>query len=137
MILNGPPLSEEEVAAFEQRHKVTLPEDYRNFMLAWNGGMPNPELFGFGVAVTEFWSISKERGNLDQMCESLDWPEAHAEGTPVIGRDVCGSEFLLATRGDKCGTVYFLDREETLRPSTGHVEIAPSFSHLMSHLVSE
>lgn len=137
MVFNGPALFESDLAAFEKRHKVSLPLDYREFMLEYNGGSPNPKIYGLFVTVQKFYSISEEGVNLDQMCQCIDWRTAYPQGILVIGRDIGGSKILLATRGAKTGTIYFLDREETLRPRTGHVEIAASFSDLMGDLVSD
>jgi hypothetical protein len=39
---SGPALSESDVAAFEARHKLSLPADYRAFLLRTNGGQPEP-----------------------------------------------------------------------------------------------
>jgi SMI1-KNR4 cell-wall len=36
------PLGEQRLAAFEAAHRLTLPPDYRHFLLAHNGGRPRP-----------------------------------------------------------------------------------------------
>lgn len=41
---SGPPLTPEEIDAFEREIDGRLPNDYKKFMLAHNGGAPRPEL---------------------------------------------------------------------------------------------
>jgi len=38
----NPEITEDDVAAFEKRNKLKLPEDYRKFLLETNGGSPKP-----------------------------------------------------------------------------------------------
>ena len=39
----GPSLTEERVASFEQELGISLPDQYRRFLLQTNGGMPSPQ----------------------------------------------------------------------------------------------
>jgi len=44
-----PPITEADIIDFEHRHNLTLPEDYRQFLLETNGGQPFPgggEIYG-------------------------------------------------------------------------------------------
>jgi len=52
----------------------------------------------------------------------------------VIGRDSAGSQFLMATKGKEAGSIYFLNREPTLRPKGRVARIASSFSEMMDNL---
>ena len=42
-------VGEEAVAAFEARIGHALPEDYRRFLAAYNGGKPKPATFRFAL----------------------------------------------------------------------------------------
>jgi prepilin-type processing-associated H-X9-DG protein len=41
----GPPLNEEDIRSFERKHGLALPPDYKEFLLATNGGRPERDLF--------------------------------------------------------------------------------------------
>ena len=158
--LPGVPLSEPELRAFEERHCVLLPQDYRRFMLEHNGGVPVPNMFvtkdGFEVQVGNLYHIGGSLpidpgrqdirpefrqeepwkqwvSDLDEQCSSLDWEEAYGKGILQIGADFGGSSLFLCTKAF-AGRIYFLDREETLRPAEGIVRVADSFTELMDGL---
>ena len=135
----GIPLSQDDIQQFESRHKLQLPDDYRAYMLQHNGGMPWMVYFqsasGDEYALTQLHSIGCDHPyDLDNQCRCHDWPAAYKEGTIVIGRDCAGSEFLMATRGKEAGSIYFLNREPTLRPKGRVARIASSFSEMMDNL---
>lgn len=56
----GPMLSESEIAAFEAEVGATLPADYREFLLTWNGGRPVPDTID--VPSGSIFCLSLERG---------------------------------------------------------------------------
>jgi hypothetical protein len=41
----GPSLTDSDIHALERKVGATLPEDYRAFLLRWNGGVPEPGHF--------------------------------------------------------------------------------------------
>ena len=134
----GNPITEEDLRQVEMHCNVVFPSDYRRLMLEHNGGMPEPCVFvsdeGFEVQVLVLFHVI-DNYPYDLLRESFcsDWPEALEQGIVCIGRDAGGSSILLCTRED-AGAIYFLDREETLRPPQGAVRIANSFTELMSGL---
>ena len=133
------PASENEIKRFEVRHDVVLPEAYRQFLLEQNGGSPLADGFDFpdgsgGSVVNKFFPLGEQYSyNLDQMCRSLDWPEAYTSGVLRIGIDTGGSGLFLATSGKNAGCVLFVDREETLRGSAP-VVLANSFDGFLAIL---
>jgi hypothetical protein len=135
----GPSLSEEGFRAFEVRHGISFPADYRRFMLEYNGGMPEPDHFvskeGLEAQIFQFDPIgANEPYDLDNRIFCSDWPEALDEGIVRIGRDAGGSHIFICTKED-AGAIYFLDREELIRPPSGYVRLASSFTELMDGLV--
>lgn len=131
---SGKDIEEQDLLEFEARHQVTLPDDYRRFMLACNGGMPVDIALayvtssGLDLGLLQLYSLKDDYPyDLDHMCVSLDWEEAYDRGYLQIGHDAGGSGFFLSARGDDQGSIYYFDREEACRPPEGAVKIADSF----------
>lgn len=135
----GKPLTDQDLMEFEARHGVSLPKDYRKFMLACNGGTParqscvtTPQ---YRVGLQQLYALQDDQPyDLDRKCRSTDWEEAYSRGCLRIGRDAGGSGIFLSTRGDDRGCIYFFDREETARPPEGAVKIADSFRQFITSL---
>ena len=135
----GKRLSEDDFRAFELRHGITFPADYREFMIKYNGGLPEPDGFrtkdGFEAQIFQFDPIDESIPyDLNARVFCSDWPEALDQGIVRIGRDCGGSHIFICTKED-CGAIYFLDREELIRPPSGYVRLASSFTELMDGLV--
>jgi hypothetical protein len=137
---DGIPVTKADVEAFEQRHQIRLPQDYREFLLRHNGGTPVPSAFTFSddpgsgsVVATLFSLHDKAPADLDRVVKSLDWPEAYALGVIRIGRDVGGSGLFLATKGKHPGQVLFVDREASLRKPKP-VVLADTFDEFLAML---
>ena len=54
---SGPPLADDALADLERRLGITLPAEYRAFLLAHNGGVPRPEWFR--LPVREEWIATR------------------------------------------------------------------------------
>lgn len=109
------PATAEQVSAFERRHSVTLPVEFREFLFKQNGGFgPTPHAFtipdiGEHVAVDLIYGIGppSKRSNLETKYEEFrdDLPE---EFLP-IGHDPGGNLILIAVAGDLAGQVHYYD----------------------------
>ena len=135
--LSGKPLTEEEIQGFESRHKVSLPDDYREFLLATNGGMPALDVWhtksGVNVGIHCWYSLNDDHPyDLDHSCVSTDWEKAYPLGYLQIGRDAGGSGIFISTRGADRGAVFYFDREKHLRPKP--IKVAASFSEFLAEL---
>lgn len=107
----GPPVGEAEVAGFEQRLGLTLPDDYRRFLLEVNGGYPANENMRFAHHVLHrLFSLAdkeNESNDLETCAGWARWVLPHAdllligfaEGTPI----------LLAHTGSHRGEVWSQD----------------------------
>jgi hypothetical protein len=104
------------IGALEKKLGVTLPEDYKRFLRATNGGIPEPNVFtvpGRGDAMADcLYGIRDERAHAD-----LEWEQERASeleplpaGFLVIGHDPGGNRLMMATNGRQTGRVYFWDR---------------------------
>lgn len=137
-------LSRRSLGAVERKHSLRLPEDYRRFLLKYNGGAPSPMntidfeeegrstssdvQFFYGIHHGENWA-------------SIEWNlECFAgriveEGLPIAG-DSGGNQYVLITRGEREGQIYFWDHElETDPPSYQNMSrVADNFAEFTEKL---
>lgn len=128
----GKPITEEQIAAFEQIEGVALPEGYRAFLKAYNGGRPIPDAFRFGSEpgslLNTFYELDAgedESRDLQTMCRRYRGRIPHT--MMPIANDAGNNIILLGVYGEHYGRVYFLDQMNP-RPI---FEIAPSFAALL------
>ena len=130
----------EQIAAFEARHRIQLPADYRRFMLENNGGRPlqniHPRLqtdvnwlFGFNrepAWASLDWNIENYRGRLPPHCLPL-------------ACDSGGNLFLLRLDRAHHGVIVFWDHEREVEADDGtHIQGMPvaakNFSDFLAQL---
>ncbi len=135
------PITGQKVAAFERSTDLQLPDDYKQFLLTTNGGIPCPNRFtvpGCGDALA---------GILYALCDpatpgDLEYELAQAQqydplpaGFLPIGHDPGGNTFLLVTLGEDGGRVYFWDRVGLWRKCTQNAfPTATSFTDFLNSL---
>ena len=131
----APALSEADIGRFEYEHSVTLPEDFREFILqVENGGDGPPEYGllplgnlgpdcppiladGYGdrlnkpFPLTEHWLWE----NSDQTRETEDRIQSLANGVLLLGADGCGEYWILVVSGQCRGEVWQL-AEDGVQP---------------------
>jgi hypothetical protein len=121
----NPPLEPAELAAFEARHRVELPADYRRFLLESGNGGAGPD-YGLRAldddlvmsdlaqpfGLTHAWNEGGAEGEM---------PEAHRQGCLVLGAIGCGYFSFLVVTGPARGEVWqdFTAGDGGLQP-TGH-----------------
>ena len=143
-------LTPEQLVEFEQRYRLKLPEDYRSFLLEFNGGRPKPEIIDFiqngddqsdivnylgGIHNGEYWA------RLEWQIDSLK--DRVPKGFIPIGDDPGGNAYLIGIDGETFGKIYFWDHEneaalEEKEPSFENMSlIASSFTEFLNKLRSE
>ncbi|MEJ2396425.1 MAG: SMI1/KNR4 family protein [Candidatus Thiodiazotropha sp.] len=121
------PLSEDEVFAFETKHEISLPVDYRGFLLKVGDGGDGPPEYGLlrlGEITTNHvpdYLSEGYKGRLQQpfpFTESWVWEgeeelkgfEEKLKGTEfgclVLGTDGCGMFWLLIVTGESRGQIW-------------------------------
>ena len=137
-------LAPDKLAAFEAKHSIRLPEDYRQFLLETNGGNPHPAnavdfveaavtpssyvSFFYGIHDGENWAriesaIKDFKGRIIN------------EGLP-IAEDPGGNQYVLLVKGKNTGQVYFWEHDgEPYRPSYKNMNlVASSFTEFTEKL---
>jgi len=139
----NPPLAESEVAAFEARYGVSLPEEYRTFILEIGDGGAGPFygifrldrsdlsardgedlLPGFLAAEfphTQAWNVLGD-GSPEADEEYFD--PAHIHGSLNLSHQGCGYMVRLVLNGAQRGTLW----EDGRSSDAGVVPFAPSFT---------
>lgn len=110
-ILNeNPKISLQDIKQFEQEYDISLPKQYVEFLLEYNGGFPQES--GFKISddegeslVNRFYGIGDMKSNLGKVYDVLEGeiPEDFIS----IANDPAGNEILLGVSGEYRGKVYF------------------------------
>lgn len=141
IIKKTPSINENELLAQEKYFKCQFPEDYKKFLLDYNGGTPDKTLIYFesdeGV-ITYFLGICNDsiygiRNINNRFINRIP------TNTLPIARDPGGNLFLMSIRGDDYGSVYFWDHEEEVyedeEPDYSNMTlVAKSFTELVNNL---
>ncbi len=112
----GPPLDEKELRLFERTQGLALPDAYRAFLLATNGGRPERDLFSLdGLTGNPFGRIHFFFGLKDpvESC-NLDWNLAVFRGRiPAdllpIATTEGADKICLSVSDDRSGAVFYWD----------------------------
>lgn len=106
------PISEDDLNRAEARLRLSLPEDYRRFLLQTNGGEPVPasfEILGYDARAT----ISVLYGVLVKVPGfNLEWnfgklKKVIPTGFLPSGHDAFGDPLLVGTTGEERGCIFF------------------------------
>lgn len=111
----NPVLSVEEVAAFESKHGITLPSEYRSFLLEVGNGVRGR----FGLFQLGFWNdVPLLSSELARLAEEFDEDEAEAcddvqetiAGLLPISDAGCSSCYSLVIGGKGAGHIWYDNR---------------------------
>jgi len=112
----APEISEEDLRLLEAEIPVTLPQDYRQFLLEHNGGRPEPDSYPLqGLAKNPYGAIQLFFGIGNPVeTSSILWNYRVMEGRIPpnlfpIACDNSGDLLCLSLYGDDAGSVVFWD----------------------------
>jgi hypothetical protein len=107
-------ISDETILAFERQSGLALPQDYKDFLLQWNGGRPSQTIFnvpkwdGKGSALHFLFGIhSGKHNNLARWFDELR--DRLPDGFLAIGVDMGANFVCLGTSGEFAGEVWYWD----------------------------
>jgi len=140
-----PPLIKADIAELERKLGISFPFDYKNFLLAHNGGHPTPDSFsikgeaeGSKSMIQGFFGI--QAGEYDNLFDTMQRYHSRVPANFLpIAYDPGGNLICLSVAGEDMGKVYFWDHEEEAEegepPSYDNVYfVADSFNDLLNSL---
>jgi hypothetical protein len=112
----GPPITDADVSAFEHQFKVSLPQDYRQFLLDVNGGRTSKDSRAFREGTLN-GVLSLNADEEHQFNDLASWNERvrHDLGTNdviVVGYDDGGGRILLGVATEHRGEVWLQLHDE-------------------------
>jgi cell wall assembly regulator SMI1 len=145
----GPQVFEDTIAAFEAKLGCKLPQDYREFLLRYNGGTPavgtvtgrddRPDIpYQHGDAIRTFFKLLTPGANQSghdelKIIEHADWPLPKSQ--LPIAEDGGGNFFALDLRSPT-GVIRFINHEALDEPIKRHRVMADSFLELLLRVMS-
>ena len=129
-------IADEEIHQLEQKLKFALPEDYRSFLLKYNGGSPSPNVFFISKEQQEscislFFGVASKSA-YDIWINALDFYEYYDRDLLPIGEDPGGSQIIMGLGAQRFGKIYFNDHEQ--QGDSSLYPIANSFTDLLNKL---
>jgi hypothetical protein len=145
MISSHGPLDEKILKTIEQFLKFKFPKGYREFLLKFNGGEPEKDIFDLGEG--GLCDVNYLLGFIPDEYENIlvcyrAFRSRIPKNTFPIGRDSCGNLILISVKMADRGKIYFWDHEmecgEGNTPDYSNMTlIADSFDEFFNNLKSE
>ena len=112
MITNtGTKINEETIKVIESFIQAKLPDEYRDFLLKYNGGIPDKIIFNIS-ALAFFHKVNSSDYYSDFVVAYHTYIVRIPKGFIVVASDVGGNNILLGLEGKDRGKIYFWDHEE-------------------------
>lgn len=125
-----------ELAEFERRHSITLPEAYRSFLVNFAGGPPEGchvlvQSIGEELGLANVYPLRSARdaegiGTAD-LESVVNWDEFFPRDLLAFADDGCGNWFCIGVRGEMAGKVFYVDHEYERGEARHLVKVADSF----------
>jgi hypothetical protein len=138
------PLSLERLESFEKFIQIKLPVDYREFLLQYNGGKPQPSGFWIhpyddGDSVYQFLGLHDgPKGRSIDTCKGEELYGIPRSLLP-IGDDGLGNSICLGLSESTYGEIFFLDHDEhpyhDPESPDGIIKLSNSFTEFCDSLI--
>ena len=110
-------LTTEDISKLESEFEITLPQDYKEFLLTHNGGRPEISYAEFYIEYLEEYVYLVTLYDINDVSEySNMWPGDIPLKSIIIGRDTRGGQLLLIADGEEDG-LYYYDQAYTFEQS--------------------
>lgn len=146
IICSRKPATLQDISDFEKKIQSILPNDYKDFLIKFNGGRPLPASFKFfsdrtdASSVDQFLSLGKEKNsNLEKYY--YNYKNRIPSGFIPIAHDAGGNLVIMKLKNED-NQIYFWDHEleadEGENPNMENVYlICKSFSDFINNLYEE
>jgi hypothetical protein len=131
-------LEETTLSTFEARNGIKLPADYRAFLLAHHGGVPDPNFYwvvprDWGSGIESLYGLGPA---LYQLQQYLDGRESLRIGSDLlpIGDDGCCNFLCVGVSGSRRGHVIYIDHEFAPGEPRREWLLAGSFAEFLASL---
>ena len=147
-ILNPNPhgsCNEDQLIQFEKALGKTLPSEYQEFLLSYNGGTPEPAFFWIkedddGSEVHQFYGLYDSPISSSLNMFLGDDHCGIPDGFLSIADDGVGNSIIICFKGSQKGSIHFLDHEihpyQDRNSFEGITMLAGSFTDFMRLLIS-
>ncbi|MBP5221960.1 MAG: SMI1/KNR4 family protein [Lachnospiraceae bacterium] len=117
-----------EIVSFEKEYGIIIPEQYRKFLLKYNGGHTPNTIFDAPKIYTTlilFYGIGDIEKKLDNIYELSEWIKRHLL---PISFDIYGNYIAIGLEGDLKGKIYFCDHEKGYKKTLIANDLSEFFS---------
>lgn len=133
-------LSIENLESFEHNHKITLPKDYREFLLEYNGGYPNPGVYKISDELGEsilnvFYGIGSMYDNLEKKFDIFD--EILEIGFIPIADDPSGNQICIGLSKEYFGEIFHWLHDEEYNEMDNMYFLAKKLNEFLKSLYDE
>lgn len=139
------PLSDSDIVQFERRFTINLPDTYRDFLRAYNGGKPLPKRFDteddkVSSMVARFFAMYDDEDDaLEDEYTDITLDGVIPANLLPVAIDPARNRILLSLSGPDQGAVYYWSWDEEPEPATCSYRymrrIAPDFDAFLAGLM--
>jgi hypothetical protein len=133
--------SESEIEAGERRMGSAYPPEFREFLMKYNGGEPESNVFDIPGgrtrgSVRAFYGMFGGSGTYDLFAEQRLLKGRLPQGVIIVAEDSCGNGICLSLRKQDFGNVFFWDHEMESKTDVeaALLRVAPTFADFLSIL---
>ena len=133
-------LSIGNLESFERNQNVTLPKDYRDFLLEYNGGYPNPSTYKISDELGEsvlniLYGIGSMYDNLEKKYDVFD--EILEKGFIPIGDDPSGNHICIGMSKEYFGQIFHWAHDEKQDEMESMYFLSTYFNKFLDSLYAE
>jgi len=136
------PSTKEEISNFEKEINVELPNEYKTFLLKYNGGKPSKYVFPdtedlYSFAISDLYGLNTKQDYNDLRRSWNLFKDRIFKQFISIGRTIDGDQITLGISGPLKGKVYFWDHNTELENDEFTENVLPGNMYLLADSFNE